>query len=188
MSKEKNSLTLRLIKCQYVCLGWKGPELKVACIQQCPAQTLAWDRSMLLFTPSCCVLLGLRAWCCILQVFHDLAKAQRKSELFGLRLGWGPAVTLACDTVELGSALCLLPKMLCCKPQDCGTNSCQRSAEEAPLQGFRRLLFKQHVLGKVDNPQPLKITSSSALIKGKDSSVPCWCFILEHNRICLGAL
>lgn len=60
---------------------------------------------MLPLTPSCCVLLGSRAWCGILQVFRNSAKAQWETEAFGLRLGLGRAVPPASDATELRSGL-----------------------------------------------------------------------------------
>lgn len=84
-------------------------------MQQHPAQTLAWDPSVLPLMPSRCVLLGSTMRCSVLQVCHNSAKAQRETEPFGLGLGWGCAVTPACHTIELRSALCLLlPKLWRC--------------------------------------------------------------------------
>ena len=120
-------------------MGWKGPEPKVAHVQQHCAQTLAWDLSMLPLMPSCCVLLGSRAWCGILQVFHNSAKAQHETEPCGLRLGQGCAVTPACDTVELRSGDIVLQTLRLggyLLPKEWG-----RVCTEALLQGCRGLLF-----------------------------------------------
>lgn len=85
------------------------------------------------------MLLGSGAWCGILQVFHNSAKAQCETEAFGLRLGMGHAVTPACDTVELRSGLFSAANLETCGyflPKERG-----RVCSEALLQGCTGLLF-----------------------------------------------
>jgi len=115
-----------------ICLGWKGPGPKAAHLQPRHAQTVAWVVSMLPLMPSCCVLLGSRAWRSVLLAFRSSAKAQLEAERFG---AWAGAVQRH-RWAEIWSATSAAQalEMFCCDPGDLGAISCQRSGTEPALR------------------------------------------------------